>query len=261
MEFAERYGTMAVIAGGSEGVGSAYAMELAARGLDLALIARNPGPLEETADQVRKAYPGREVITLAVDLSAPDAAGQIVKLTGEREVGLLIYNAGASSRTGEFLNGDVEFAQGLLAVNATTMMALVHAFGRQMKARGRGGIVVLSSMAYLVGNPGLAAYSGSKAFSTLFCEALWHELRPHGVHVLSHVLGMTDTPANARNFPGMGGMGDKPEDIVQQALAALDKGPVLRAAGGDEAAQHLASLSRDAAVATMYEMGAAFREE
>lgn len=260
MDFAERYGTMAVIAGGSEGVGVAYAMELAKRGLDLALIARKPGPLEETAEKVRKAFPEREVLTLSVDLSATDAADRIAALTGEREVGLLIYNAGASSRTGNFLDGDLEFPLGLLAVNASTMMALVHTYGRQMKARGRGGIVVVSSAAYLVGSPGLAAYSGSKAFSTLFCEALWHELRPHGVHVLSHVLGMTDTPANARNFPGMGGMGDKPEDIVQQALAALDKGPVLRATGGDEAAQYLGSLSRDAAVESMYEMGAAFRE-
>ncbi|MCB2047014.1 MAG: SDR family NAD(P)-dependent oxidoreductase [Novosphingobium sp.] len=260
MEFADRYGPMAVIAGGSEGVGAAYAMELAERGLDLALIARNPGPLDATADQVRKAFPERSVLTLTVDLSAPDAADRVVALTAGNEVGLLIYNAGASSRSGNFLDGDLEFPQSLLAVNAATMMALVHAYGRPMKARGRGGIVVMSSMAYLVGNPGLAAYSGSKAFSTLFCEALWHELRPHGVHVLSHVLGMTDTPANARNYPGMGGMGDKPEDIVQQALAALDKGPVLRATGGDETAQYLGSLSRDAAVATMYEMGAAFRD-
>lgn len=260
MNFAEQYGSMAVIAGGSEGVGAAYAMELARHGLDLALVARKPGPLEETAARVRAAFPEREVLTRPVDLSAPDAAARIVDLTANREVGLLVYNAGASSRTGDFVDGDLEFARNLLAVNATTMMALAHAYGREMKARGRGGMIVMSSFAYLVGNPGLAAYSGSKAFSTLFCEALWHELRPFGVHVLSHVLGMTDTPANARNYPGMGGIGDKPGDIAAQGLAALDKGPVLFATGGEETARMLAAMGRGEAVERMYEMGAAFRD-
>lgn len=258
MDFARQYGPMAVIAGGSEGVGSAYAMELAARGLDLALVARKPGPLEETAARVREAFPEREVLARSVDLSASDAAAQVLDLTGNREVGLLVYNAGASARTGDFLDGDLEFPQMLAAVNVSTMMALAHAYGREMKARGRGGIVVMSSGACLCGNPGLAAYSGSKAFSTMFCEALWHELRPHGVHVLSHVLGMTDTPANERNY-GMGGMGDKPEDIVAQGLAALEKGPVLYA-GGDEMAKAIGAMDRGQAVEQMYAAGAAFRE-
>ena len=260
MNFTERYGPMAVIAGGSEGVGSAYAMELAARGLDVALVARNPGPLEETAAKVRAAHPGREVLARSLDLSASDAAAQVLDLTAGREVGLLVYNAGASARTGSFIDGDLEFPLGLAAVNVSTMMGLVHAYGRAMKERGRGGIVVNSSFAYLCGNPGLATYSGSKAFSTMFCEALWHELRPHGVHVLSHVLGMTDTPANERNYPGMGGMGDKPEDIAAQGLAALDKGPVLYAGGGDEMAKAIGAMDRGQAVEQMYQAGAAFRD-
>lgn len=260
MDFAERYGPTALVCGGSEGVGAAYAMQLAERGLDLALIARKPGPLEETAAQVRAAFPQREVLARSVDLSAPDAAAQVLALTAGREVGLLVYNAGASARTGDFVEGDLEFAQNLAAVNVSTMMALVHACGRQMKARGRGGIIVMSSFAYLCGNPGLATYSGSKAFSTMFCEALWHELRPHGVHVLSHVLGMTDTPANERNFPGMGGMGDKPDDITAQGLAALDKGPVLYAGGGDAMARAIGAMDRAQAVEQMYAAGADFRD-
>lgn len=260
MDFAKQYGPMAVIAGGSEGVGAAYAMQMADRGLDLALVARKPGPLEETAARIRAAYPHREVLTGSLDLSFADAAKRIAELTGDREVGLLVYNAGASSRTGNFVDSDLQFARDLMAVNVGTMMGLVHHYGKQMKARGRGGVILLGSFAYLVGNPGLAAYSGSKAFSTMFAEALWHELRPSGVHVLAQVLGMTDTPANARNYPGMGGLGDKPEDIAAHGLAALPDGPVLYAAGGGDLAKMLGSMDRGQAVNQMYEMGAAFRD-
>lgn len=260
MDFANQYGAMAVIAGGSEGVGAAYAMQLAGRGLDLALVARKPGPLEETAARVREAYPDREVLTRSVDLSHADAADQIRDLTGEREVGLLVYNAGASNRTGNFVDSDLQFARDLLAVNVGTMMALVHAYGGEMKARGRGGVILLSSFAYLVGNPGLAPYSGSKAFSTMFAEALWHELKPFGVHVLAQVLGMTDTPANARNFPTMAGVGDNPDDVASHGLAALQNGPVLYASGGGDLAKMLSGMDRGDAVNRMYDMGAAFRD-
>jgi len=260
MDFAKQYGPMAVIAGGSEGVGAAYAMQLARRGLDIALIARKPGRLEETADRVRSAYPEREILTRSVDLSLADAGERIVNLTGDREVGLLIHNAGASNRTGNFVDTDLQFARDLLAVNVGTMMALVHHYGGRMKARGRGGVILLSSFAYLVGNPGLATYSGSKAFSTMFAEALWHELSPSGVHVLAQVLGMTDTPANARSFPAMAGMGDNPEDIAAQGLAALPNGPVFYAGGGGDLAKMLGGMERGEAVRQMYDMGAAFRD-
>lgn len=260
MDFAKQYGPMAVISGGSEGVGAAYAMQLAERGLDIALVARKPGPLEETAARIRAACPDREVLTRSVDLSFADAADRILDLTGDREVGLLIHNAGASNRTSNFVDSDLQFAHDLLAVNVGTMMTLVHRYGGQMKVRGRGGVILLSSFAYLVGNPGLAAYSGSKAFSTMFAEALWHELKPSGVHVLAQVLGMTDTPANARNFPGMAGVGDRPEDIASQGLAALPDGPVLYAAGGGDLARMLGGMDRGQAVNQMYDMGAAFRD-
>lgn len=258
--FASKYGPMALICGGSEGVGAAYAMQLAERGIDLALVARKPGPLEETAATIRAAHPQREVLTASVDLSSAEAVPAILALTGERELGLLVYNAGASARTGDFLDGDLDFPQSLLAVNGITMMALVHAYGRAMKARGRGGIVLVSSFAHLVGNPGLAGYSGSKAFSTTFAEALWHELKPHGVHVLAHVLGMTDTPANARNFPHMGGMGESSADMARAGIENLANGPVLNAPGGDETAGWMGTLSRREAVEQMYAAGAAFRD-
>lgn len=259
MSFSEQYGRMAVIAGGSDGVGAAYARLLADRGLDLALVARRPEPLEALAAEIRAAHPGREVLTLAMDLTAADAADRIVALTGDREIGLLIYNAGASDRTGDFVDSDLDAARRLLTLNTLTKMALCHEYGRRMKARGRGGIILMGSMAALIGNPGLAIYSASKAFSAAFAEALWFELKPHGVNVVGHILGMTNTPSNARNFPHMAGMGDDPAVSAQQGLDALENGPIFRAAGGDQLFQFLAGLDRGEAVTRAYEMGAPFR--
>ena len=117
----------------------------------------------------------------------------------------------------------------------------------------------MSSLAALVGNPGLAIYSGAKAFSSVFAEALWHELKPYGVHVLGHVLAMTNTPSIARHYPHMSGLGDAPEDIALQGLAAIEIGPVLRAGGGDMLAKMLSQLERGEAVRRAYEMGAPYR--
>jgi short-subunit dehydrogenase len=167
---------------------------------------------------------------------------------GEREVGLLICNAGSCTTNRDFVDNDLEFAQRLVALNATTPMALTHHFGGAMKARGRGGIILVGSMAALAGSPSLAAYSAAKAFSATFAEAVWHELAPFGVDVLHHQLGSTDTPFIARHFPNAVGRGDAPEAVAKAGLAALSEGPLLRAAGGDAFAGYLATLSRADAV-------------
>ena len=69
MDFHEKYGPTAVIAGGSEGVGASYAQLLAERGLDLVLVARKPEPLAALAATLREQFPSREVVTLSADLT------------------------------------------------------------------------------------------------------------------------------------------------------------------------------------------------
>ena len=260
MDFALTYGKMAVIAGGSEGVGSAYASLLAARGIDLALIARKPGPLAETASGLRREFPAREILTLSADLTDPQTAAQIFALTGSREVGLLIYNAGAANGTADFVEAPLTVAQHLVALNVTAPLPLIHHYGAAMKSRGKGGIVLLGSFAGFVGNPQLAAYSAAKAFTATFAEALWHELKPHGVHVLGHILGSTKTPAVARDFPKMAGMGADPRDAAVAGLANLANGPILRAEGGNAFIQMLDPVDRAAAVETAWAAGAPYRD-
>jgi short-subunit dehydrogenase len=224
-----KYGPWAVIAGGSEGVGRAFATQLAEAGLDLVLIARKPVALEETAALCR-AY-GVQVRPLALDLTAPDAVARVVDEVEDVEVGLLVYNAGANTHGEEFLDGDLAEFQRVIDLNITTPLALVHHFGRSMRARGRGGIVLVGSTASYVGSVRHTVYGGVKAFGRIFAEGLWLELRHHGVDVLELVLGVTRTPAMERagldlDVPGFEAA--DPEDVAREGLARLAHGPVHR---------------------------------
>lgn len=228
-DFAERYGPWVVIAGASEGIGSAFARRIAAAGLNCILIARREAPLTALAASIR-AETGVECITATIDLAAPDASERIAQVVGDREVGLYISNAGADSNGSRFLDADIAAWNALVGRNVMTTMQCCHRFGRQMRTRGKGGILLVNSYACYGGGSFLAAYSASKAFELCFAESLWAELRPHNVDVLTLVLGMTDTPAfrallaesGAALPPGVAA----PDDVAALGLAKLPQGPV-----------------------------------
>jgi short-subunit dehydrogenase len=223
MEFHERYGPWAVVAGASEGVGASVARELGARGVGVVLVARRGPVLDEVAATV--AGPTR---TVALDLSTDTAADALATATDDVEVGLLVYNAGADPHASQFLDRPVEVWSALVRRNCDTVLAAAHHFGGGMAARGHGGMVLVTSGAAWVGGAYLATYGASKAFDLVLGEALWAELRPHGVDVLSMVLGPTDTPAFRRVLHGreFDGMAD-PDDVAREMLDHLGDGPTF----------------------------------
>ncbi|MCW2767269.1 MAG: acr1 2 [Nocardioides sp.] len=227
-----RYGPWALVAGGSEGVGAAFALLLADAGIHLVLLARRPGPLGETAEACRAR--GVEVRTLAIDLTDADAADRVAAATADLEIGLLVYNAGANTHSEEFLDGSlVDFGR-VIDLNITTPMALIHHYGPAMRARRRGGILLVGSLAGYLGSVRHTAYGGAKAFGRIFAESLWLELREHDVHVLELVLGVTRTPAMERvglNFDVPGMLVAEPWDVALEGLAHLAHGPVLVVGG------------------------------
>src|SRR5690242_14272769 len=111
----QRYGLWALIVGGSEGVGAGFARKLAAAGFKIVLVARKPGPLEELAQELRGK--GAEVRTASVDMSKADALDNVRKVTDDVEVGFLIYNAGANSVRGNFVELDPEVYRTVIGVN------------------------------------------------------------------------------------------------------------------------------------------------
>jgi len=225
-DFADKYGRWAVIAGASEGIGASLADQLAARGLDLVLIARNEALLNEVAARARDEH-GVQTRVVVQDLTDPDAAANVAEATDGLDAGLLIYNAGASDRVTTFLETGVEYSVKQIKLDCIGPISLVHHFGTAMRGRGRGGIVLVASLACLAGSATLAVYSAVKAFQHNFAEGLWSELRPHGVDVCCTPLGMTYTPA----FQRMGFEYDPaahmlPEDVAREIIDNIGNGPV-----------------------------------
>ncbi|GGC08268.1 short-chain dehydrogenase [Novosphingobium endophyticum] len=238
-EFARRYGPWALIAGASEGTGASFARRLAQSGLNLILVARRDGPLARLAEELRAAH-GIECVTASIDLAGEDAAARLLAAAGPREVGLLILNAGADPNGAMFLDNPIANWDMLAMRNVMTAMRALHAFGTPMRERGRGGLMVVGSGACYGGLPGIGVYAATKAFDLVLCEALWAELEPHGVDVLSYVIGRTDTPAHrelmeARGMPVPTGLAD-PDDVARLGLERLAYGPVCNWGEADDEA-------------------------
>ena len=229
MSFAERYGPWAIIAGASEGTGRAFARKIAAQGVRCILIARREAPLRALADEIR-AESGVECVTATIDLAAPDAHARIVAAVGDREVGLYIGNAGSDPNGSRFLDRDIGAWTDLVNRNVMTTMQCCHHFGGLMRARQRGGLLLVGSGACYGGSSFLAVYAGSKAFEMCMAEGLWAELRPFGVDVLYFALSTTDTPAFHALLAEKGLSAPpnlaSPDAVAQVGLARLPHGPI-----------------------------------
>jgi short-subunit dehydrogenase len=243
------YGPWALITGGSEGVGAAFARQLADQGVSSVLVARKPEALEQTAGEVRER--GVECRTVAADLTI--GVREILDATGDLDLGLLVLNAGANSYGSDYVEGDLDRHRGVVDLNITASMALLHAVGGRLKARGSGGILVVGSMAGYVGQERISVYAATKAFQRILTEGLWLELQPHGVDVLHLVLGLTRTPAMERAGMRLDGAAD-PEDVAREGLEHLPHGPVHLIGSNQRGAEHLSGFPRDAVVAGHAEM-------
>lgn len=184
-----RYGGWALVAGASAGLGAAFAEESARRGFDVALVARRAEVLDETAARIRAEH-GVSTRCIVADLAADDAAERIAAATGDLDIGVVVYNA-AAELYGPFLELGAEAFRTNVAVNCTTPTLLADHFGNRMRARGRGGIAIVSSLAALQGTRYLSIYAASKAYELILAESLWDELGDHGVDALAYVVGAT----------------------------------------------------------------------
>jgi uncharacterized protein len=221
--FAETYGPWAVVAGASDGTGAAFVEELTKRGVNVVLVARRQHLIDDLASRLDV-----ETRTLVLDLSLPNAAEQLAAATDDLDVGLLIYNAGADPNAVPLLDQSLSDLRALVQRNCSTVLEACHHFGSRLLARGRGGVVLVSSYSAWAGSSHVAAYGATKAFDLVLAESLWAEWRGGGVDVLALVLGATATPSLERLLDRLGGdLGElaDPHTVAREAMDHLADGP------------------------------------
>lgn len=249
--FGERYGPYALVAGGSIGLGAAFAEAIARRGVNLVLVARNEARLEETAARLREAH-RVEVIAVAADMA--DWGGVKARVSAlDVEIGLLVYDA-AFAPIGLFADTSEDDLALAAAVNVNAPLLLTRLLAEPMIERGRGGVVLMSSLAGGQGSPNLATYAATKSFNVILAEGLWKELKPRGIDVLACVAGAISTPGykaaeSAKPAPGT----MIPEVVAETALKALGRGPVVVPGATNKVGRFVMTrlLSRRAAIGIM----------
>jgi len=227
MELKTKYGDTALIAGASEGIGAAFAEELASHGFNLILTARRMEPLQRLAGELEDRYKV-SARCLQCDLSDERAAEQVMASLEGVEPDILIYNA-ALSHIGSFIEHPLEGHCQAARVNMITPMKLVHKLGGKMLDRGKGAVILMSSMAGLQGSGYLATYAATKAFNRVLAESLWYEWKERGVDMMACCAGATATPGYLNSGPAKTSLFAppvmKPGEVVRECFRRLGRKP------------------------------------
>ncbi len=219
-------GHRALVTGASSGLGAVFARELAARGMDLILVARSEGRMRELAAELTKAH-SVQVDVIALDLGREGAGRELHARCQEQglRVDLLINNAGFGTH-GAFDTAPFARQHEQVMLNVTSLVDTSHLLLPDMLARGVGGILNVASIAGFQPVPYMAIYAASKAFVLSFTEALSEETRERGVRVLALCPGPVRTAffdVVGTRQAAVGPMATAVE-VVLRGLKALDQG-------------------------------------
>ena len=221
----DRYGPWAVVTGASDGIGQAIATELAAEGFGLVLVARRKAILSEFAEDLAARY-GTKTRVIQADLGSDVGTAAVEAETADLEVGLLVAAAGFGT-SGPFVDGDLDSELDMISVNCQAIAALTHGFAKRLVKRGRGGIILMSSLVAFQGVPRATNYSATKAYVQSFAEGLAVELSPHGVDVVASAPGPVRSGFDKRAGMTLS-MAQTPEEVAKGTLRALGRRVTVR---------------------------------
>jgi len=222
--FREKYGPWAIVTGCTSGIGEAIATQLAERGINLVLVARREAVLRKQSENFGQEY-RVGTRTLCLDLAQPGATGRLAQATDDIDIGLLVVNA-AVEYHGEFFDRGLDAHEYLLQLNVTASMQMARIYGEKMLGRGRGGMLLVSSMGGYTPQPYIAHYGASKAYLSSLGEALHRELKGKGVDVTVLAAGLTDTPMGAA-YHKMQFHLMSPDDVARAGLEAIGRTPLV----------------------------------
>jgi short-subunit dehydrogenase len=222
----------ALVTGATAGIGLSFAHQLAERGHDVVLVARDRARLENVSDELRAKY-GVTTEILVADLSDRADTGKVAERLADpaRPVDLLVNNAGYSLRK-RFLDNDVSQEEALFDVLCRAVLVLSHAGARAMRERGHGAIVNVSSVAGFITS---GTYSAEKSFVTVFTEGLAAELAGSGVTATALCPGFTHTEFHERAGVSMSGVPEfmwlDARRLVRDCLDDVARGRVVSVPG------------------------------
>jgi 17beta-estradiol 17-dehydrogenase / very-long-chain 3-oxoacyl-CoA reductase len=186
------YGPWALITGSTDGIGKAFAFQLAEKGLNLILVSRNPGKLRRVSGEIRAQFPNTEIKILEVDFTGDVAAGvrEMEKMMEEVEVGVLVNNVGITYPGARYFHEvEEEIWMNIVRVNVESTSMVTKAVLKGMIKRRRGAILNIGSGASLVvpSHPLYAIYAATKAYVDQFSRCLYVEYMQTGIHVQCQV--------------------------------------------------------------------------
>lgn len=217
---------VALITGGSSGMGLEFARQLAARGYDLVLVSNRDEELQRASEELRAAYPV-QVRTLERDLAVQDAADELFAwCEGESLLPDVLVNDAGMFFFKELLPEDLPRVQAMLNLHVVTVTRLCILLGDAMKRRGSGYILNVSSMAARIPAPGITVYSATKAYLRSFGRSLSYELNPYGVGMTTVCPAAIATPLYKLDPKKMAfgvkiGLIRTPKWLVRRALRAM----------------------------------------
>ncbi len=218
----QRYGPQALVTGASSGIGREIAVQLANAGFDLVLVARREALLRELAADLADRH-HIDVKVLPLDLALAEGVEQLIAATDGSDIGLYVAAAGFGT-SGPFLDANLDQEREMCRLNCEAVLATSLVFGRRMADRGRGGIILMSSVVGFQGMPNAAHYAATKAYVQTLAEALYVELRPLGVDVLAAAPGPTASGFAERADMQMG-RALSARVVAQGTLGALGRRP------------------------------------
>lgn len=217
---------LALITGGSSGMGLEFARQLAAKGYDLILVSNREDELEKASKQLSEEYTV-SVTTHFQDLATTTAADELFAWCKETP-DIIVNNAGMFFFK-ELHAEDLGRVQTMIDLHVVTVTRLCLLFGEQMKRRGSGRILNVSSMAARIPAPGITVYAATKAYLKSFGRSLSYEFKPYGVSVTTVCPAAIATPLYRLSEKQMKmglaiGLIHTPTWLVRRALRAMFRG-------------------------------------
>jgi 17beta-estradiol 17-dehydrogenase / very-long-chain 3-oxoacyl-CoA reductase len=189
------YGPWAVVTGSTDGIGKAYALELAKQGLNIVLISRSVDKLKAVAEEIESTFHVKTKCVPVDFTGGPEIYDSLRVQLSELEIGVLVNNVGVSHNLPHFFAeiADEQELRTIINVNCHSVTFMSKMLLGQMVERKRGIIINISSASGVFPTPLLAVYSGTKAFVDFFSRALDAEYKSKGIIVQSITPGFVAT--------------------------------------------------------------------